>query len=114
MDNYFRNETLLESPTKRAAYSDRTSYLMAEMSRLAYFKFEGGNNIDQIIKQVRELIPGNNKLLAFEALIKSQVLVSSDKQGRPPPLTSLTTRITFRCVRTELVFRAQAMPVRGD
>ncbi len=36
--NYFANEALLDSPTKRAAYSDRTSYLMAEMSRLAYFK----------------------------------------------------------------------------
>jgi len=82
MDNYFRNEALLETPTKRAAYSDRTSYLMAEMSRLAYFKFEGGNNIDQIIKQVRELIPGNKKLLALEALIKSQVLVSSEAEGR--------------------------------
>ncbi len=77
MHNYFENEALLESPTKRAAYSDRTSYLMAEMSRLAYFKFEGGNNVDEIITQVRGLLPRNQKLAALEALIKSQVSNSS-------------------------------------
>lgn len=30
----------VEPPTRRAAYSDRTAWLMAEMSRLAYLKFE--------------------------------------------------------------------------
>ena len=72
MQDYFAHEALLESPTKRAAYSDRTSYIMAEMSRLAYFKFEGGSNIDEVISQVRALIPENQKLAALEALIKSQ------------------------------------------
>ena len=82
MHNYFANEALLESPTKRAAYSDRTSYLMAEMSRLAYFKFEGGNNVDEIITQVRGLLPRNQKLAALEALIKSQVSNSSAAESR--------------------------------
>jgi len=45
MYNYFANEALLESPVKRAAYSDRTSYLMAEMSRLAYFIFQKAGNL---------------------------------------------------------------------
>lgn len=82
MNNYFSNEALLETPTKRAAYSDRTSYLMAEMSRLAYFKFEGGNNVDEIIRQVKELLPENPKLMALEALIKSQVINSSAEESR--------------------------------
>jgi len=37
---YFEYERLLEPPVARAAYSDRTAWLMAEMSRLAYAKFE--------------------------------------------------------------------------
>lgn len=82
MNNYFTNESLLETPIKRAAYSDRTSYLMAEMSRLAYFKFEGGNNVDEIIQQVRELSPGNQKLVALEALIKSRVSYSSESESK--------------------------------
>ncbi len=41
--NYFNPRELLEKsvPTARAAYSDRTAWLMAEMSNLAYLKFEG-------------------------------------------------------------------------
>lgn len=37
----FENKSLLSPPIARAAYSDRTAWLMAEMSRLAYEKFEG-------------------------------------------------------------------------
>ena len=43
MSDYCSHPALLQSPTKRAAYSDRTSYVMAEMARLAYFRFEGGS-----------------------------------------------------------------------
>ena len=40
MKNYFEYTKLLSPPIKRAAYSDRTAWLMAEMSRLAYSIFE--------------------------------------------------------------------------
>ncbi len=36
----FQHTELLTPPVARAAYSDRTAWLMAEMSRLAYKKFE--------------------------------------------------------------------------
>ena len=39
-NQYFQYDKLLLPPIKRAAYSDRTSWLMAEMSRLAYSEFE--------------------------------------------------------------------------
>lgn len=39
-DQYFCHKDLLDPPVRRAAYSDRTAWLMAEMSRLAYSKFE--------------------------------------------------------------------------
>ena len=37
---YFDHEELLKPPIKRAAYSDRTAWLMAKMSKLAYLPFE--------------------------------------------------------------------------
>jgi len=37
---YFEYKELLTPPIKRAAYSDRTSWLMAKMSKLAYLSFE--------------------------------------------------------------------------
>lgn len=40
MSDYFSHKELLKTPAKRAAYSDRTSYVMSEMSRLAYHEFE--------------------------------------------------------------------------
>lgn len=43
---YFKYKELFNPPIMRAAYSDRTAWLMAEMSRLAYIKFE--NNADEL------------------------------------------------------------------
>jgi len=37
---YFEYPELLSPPVKRAAYSDRTAWLMAKMSKLAYLPFE--------------------------------------------------------------------------
>lgn len=39
---HFQYTALLDIPIIRAAYSDRTAWLMAKMSRLAYIKFENG------------------------------------------------------------------------
>ena len=82
MYGYFANDALMKPPTRRAAYSDRTSYLMAEMSRLAYFKFEGGNNLDDVITQVRELMPEGQNRVTLEALIKARISSSSPEQSR--------------------------------
>ncbi len=46
MKKYFQHKELLAPPVRRAAYSDRTAWLMAEMSRLAYVKFE--DNADEL------------------------------------------------------------------
>ncbi len=45
---YFKYKELLNPPVMRAAYSDRTAWLMAVMSKLAYFPFE---NDDTELKQ---------------------------------------------------------------
>lgn len=77
MTNYFSNTDLLKAPVKRSAYSDRTAYLMAEMSRLAYFKFEGGNNLDDMLAAAREFIPEEEKFSKLEHLIKNSLVNNS-------------------------------------
>lgn len=53
---YFKDSTLLTPPTRRPAYSDRMAYVMAEMSDLAYFEFEGpGGAILDAIDRVQRL-----------------------------------------------------------
>ena len=46
----FEERSLSGPPTKRPAYSDRTSLLMAEMSELAYIKFEVPPHTDEARK----------------------------------------------------------------
>lgn len=77
MSNYFAYDKLLKPPVKRAAFSDRTAYLMAELSRLAYFRFEGGTNLDELLKMAADFIPDREKLVVFQNLIKNTVVTNS-------------------------------------
>ena len=51
---FFDNEQLMEPPTSRAAYSDRTAWLMAEMARLAYYKFEGSVDLADLAQSLTD------------------------------------------------------------
>ena len=48
-------KSLLGLPSHRVGYSDRTAWLMATMSQLAYFKFENGNTVTQIAEDLAGL-----------------------------------------------------------
>ena len=54
-------EKLLTPPIARAAYSDRTAWLMAEMSKFAYIKFE--NNDSEREKLKNEIKKANFELV---------------------------------------------------
>lgn len=82
MKNYFSDAGLLKTPSRRAAYSDRTAYMMAEMSRLAYFRFEGGNNLTDILDSIRKLKPEHDTLLAIEAIVKSSLVPESGETAK--------------------------------
>jgi triacylglycerol lipase len=64
---------LLEPPVARAAYSDRTAWLLAELSALAYVRFEG---LDTDIQALATLLAGltdlkeiEKKLAGFRSLV---------------------------------------------
>jgi len=82
MRNYFDNSELLQAPVKRAAFSDRTSYVMAEMSRLAYFKFEGGYNILEIIEKLKTLVPDRGNREIIVELVKSLGVLKNEEESR--------------------------------
>lgn len=62
MTEYFRTKELLKPPTERAAFSDRQAYVCAELSKLAYYKFEGGNTVHETIEIVRNIIGDDDRL----------------------------------------------------
>lgn len=100
MSNYFANADLLKVPSKRAAFSDRTAYLMAEMSRLAYFKFEGGSNIEDILDQVRSLFPGDDRLAVLEPLLRSNIVGSDGADAEEALRLILRQSAGFELIKT--------------
>ena len=48
----FDETVLLGTPVRRAAYSDRTAWVMSAMSELAYYRFEGGQDFFDLAKDL--------------------------------------------------------------
>ncbi|WP_395340794.1 lipase family protein [Ningiella sp. W23] len=53
---YFESEKLMQAPVERAAFSDRMAYVCAELSRLAYFPFEGNQSKQEVLEIVSDVI----------------------------------------------------------
>lgn len=52
--SYFSDNKLLSPPMRRPAYSDRMAYVLAEMSALAYYPFEGSGGV--VIDAARDIL----------------------------------------------------------
>ena len=76
MTNYFSAKELLEPPTDRAAFSDRQAYVCAELSKLAYFKFEGGNTLDDLLSFAKEIFGDEPRFALLEQKIRSALTQS--------------------------------------
>lgn len=81
MTTYFTAKELLAPPTERAAFSDRQAYVCAELSKLAYFKFEGGHSLDQALDLAHSVFKDDARLKAFEEQLK---LVLTGAPGSEP------------------------------
>lgn len=56
IEGYFQATRLLSPPLERPAYSDRMAYVLAEMSDLAYYEFEGpGGTVLDAVKRFKRL-----------------------------------------------------------
>lgn len=57
MDDFFQEKAIAESlPIKRAAYSDRTAWIMAEMSRLVYQPLPIEETVDSYIEKIKKAV----------------------------------------------------------
>lgn len=66
MSSYFTAKELLAPPTERAAFSDRQAYVCAELSKLAYFKFEGGHSLQQALEIAKDILGNDERLELLE------------------------------------------------
>ena len=69
---HFQPRDLLDKPvpSSRAAYSDRTAWLMAELSKLAYLRFEG--DLTHLVKDMAvDMLKLKNETLIERHLLKN-------------------------------------------
>lgn len=74
MDNYFIDAKLAKTPPiKRAAYSDRTAWIMAELSRLVYEPLPCEVSVDTLIEKVKNAIETGEYDTVTEVLLKNAI-----------------------------------------
>jgi hypothetical protein len=107
---FFEAKELLAPPLARAAYSDRTAWLMAEMSRLAYERFEDDEGLlDTVANSLSELDD--------VARIKEELahfVAKLLKPGGTNRLIQLLARAGFDLVATFNVGGTQAFLAKRD
>ena len=93
----FDAKELLEPPVGRAAYSDRTAWLMAEMSRLAYLKFEGRAAVrESLVNDLAEL----TDKAAIEAKLQEVERFLHSSGDQRDALEAELSEADFKLVRT--------------
>ena len=114
MNKYFNAPSELKRlPTTRAAYSDRTAWMMCEMSALAYLPFEGDSHfkgllgtILRLAKSARQRRGGAevaNQFQELEKTLKAYIDTKLGSNGTPSPnldqLEAALDRANFKLVR---------------
>ena len=113
MPTYFAEKSLLKTPAKRAAFSDRTAYVMAEMSKLAYFKFEGGHTIDQFLESAKSILGDSGSFMAIKVLAPKFFSHTSPEDARNA-LEAILDEQGFKLIDTFNANGTQAFMCRDE
>lgn len=101
MTTYFSAPDLLEPPTERSAFSDRQAYVCAELSRLAYFKFEGGNTLEEVLSIARQVLGDDSRFAELERQLRGLLTVApSDAASAEAAFRAILHEGGFELVKT--------------
>ncbi len=109
MSTYFSATELLTPPAERAAFSDRQAYVCAELSKLAYFKFEGGYILEQVLVIAKEFLSDDERYKILEQRL-STILSGSPSSNLKAEnaLREILAAAGFELVKTFSVKGTQA------
>ena len=93
--NPFDEPKLLGAPVMRAAYSDRTAWLMSAMSELAYYQFEDKNLVSTLAKELATLSDIEDIKMKLTA-----VLAGAVGGGNEQTLRDILDLADFELIRT--------------
>jgi len=88
--NFYVEDALLDPPTKRAAYSDRTAWLMAVMSWLAYLPFDRKAGPEELLS-IAKALAGESDVETVLAALNQLVAPGRGEDGRVELETKLGT-----------------------
>ncbi|TQV89341.1 lipase family protein [Aliikangiella coralliicola] len=91
-EKYFKSKSLMKPPVNRAAFSDRQAWLMAEFSRLAYFPFEGGHQIEKFLDIAESIV--DNDALFKKIKQAADLLLGSQRIGKDAAESSFKKILT--------------------
>ena len=101
MNKYFSAKELMSPPVERAAFSDRIAYVCAELSKLAYFKFEGGHTADDLISFVKSIFKDDERVTLLENRIKALLTASAaSEQESKNALNEILEHADFELLET--------------
>ncbi len=101
MTAYFDAKDLLAAPTERAAFSDRQAYVCAELSKLAYFKFEGGHTLEEVLTLVKNILENDARLAVLEQQLRVVLSNSpSTADEAEEALKKILSEVDFTLVKT--------------
>lgn len=90
---------LLTPPTRRAAYSDRTAWLMAVMSQLAYLPFEGPPNHEDL-REIAAAIASKPDIGSVVTALEALVASASDHGDGRATLETALGELRFELIDT--------------
>jgi len=108
-ENLFDEPDLLGAPVMRAAYSDRTAWLMSAMSELAYYRFEDGDMVVKLAKELANL----NGVEAIESKL-NKILSGTVGGGNEEMLKTILKVAGFTLIKIYNREDTQAFLARRD
>jgi len=110
--DYFSDPDLIKTlPTHRAAYSDRTAWMLAEMSRLAYEPHPSELSAETSVAEIRAAVAKGDDDTALTALIQKAIRQSNAPTGTTDQALS---KAGFKLIRDFSVDGTDGFLAAGD
>lgn len=111
MPRYFQHQQLMKlPPIKRAAYSDRTAWLMAELSRLVYERLPNEQELEQVLERFMRGVKG--EMDRKELLATLRELLASTNETAESPTPAILKKQHYDLFNSYSIGGTEAMLVR--
>ena len=111
MVDFFHHAELMEAPpVKRAAYSDRTAWIMAELARLVYERLPNEQELEELLQRLMDAIRAESPKRKLLPLVKE--LAASTNEIQESQTEAVLKSSKFELVSTYSINGTECMVVK--